>query len=76
MAKIRNNPDGAAFQDVCSALKHCGWTLDHCTGSHYIWYSPARFRLPLQKRADGKAKGYQVRQFIEQQDKETHHEEE
>jgi len=71
LAKIRNNPDGAAFNDVCAALKHCGWVLDHCTGSHQIWYSPAAFRLPLQKRSDGKAKGYQVRQFIDQYDKEA-----
>ena len=74
LAKIRNNPAGISFKELCSALGHCGWELDHQTGSHVIWRSPAGFRLPLQKRLDGKAKGYQVKQFIEQHTRETVHE--
>jgi predicted RNA binding protein YcfA (HicA-like mRNA interferase family) len=71
LAKIRNNPDGISFKELCSALGHCGWVLDHQTGSHLIWHSPAGFRLPLQKRPDGKAKSYQVKQFIDQYIRET-----
>jgi len=37
LAKIRTNPDGSAFKDMCSVLAHCGWTLDHCTGIHNIY---------------------------------------
>jgi predicted RNA binding protein YcfA (HicA-like mRNA interferase family) len=74
LAKIRNNPAGISFKELGSALSQCGWMLDHQTGSHMIWRSPIGFRLPLQKRSDGKAKGYQVKQFIEQYTREAGHE--
>jgi hypothetical protein len=34
--------------------------------SHQIWYSPTGHRLSIQEGRDGKAKGYQVEQFITQ----------
>jgi hypothetical protein len=34
------------------------------TFSHEIWYSPGRRRLPIQPTGNGKAKAYQVRQFL------------
>jgi len=74
LTKIRNHPEGISFKELCSALGHCGWVLDHQTGSHLIWRSPNGFRLPLQKRPDGKAKGYQVKQFIDQHTREANNE--
>lgn len=44
-------------------MKHQGWILDHQRGSHQIWYSPKSFRLSVQDR-NGRAKGYQVKQFL------------
>jgi len=37
---------------------------DHQKGSHQIWYSPKRYRLSMQEGKGGKAKGYQVEQFL------------
>jgi len=64
IAKARRNPKGLRFTEFETLLSHCGWRLDHQTGSHRIWYSPHKFRLPLQPMKDGKAKGYQVKQFL------------
>lgn len=61
--KAINNPDGISFDDFCTIMKHQGWILDHQRGSHQIWYSPMSFRLSVQDR-NGKAKGYQVKQFL------------
>lgn len=58
-----NNPAGLSFDDFCTLMKHQGWSLDHQRGSHQIWYSPGLYRLSVQNR-DGKAKSYQVKQFL------------
>lgn len=71
LEKARRNPNGLRFGDFETLLRQCGWTFDHQTGSHRIWYSPTRSRLSLQETRDGKAKGYQVRQFVAQYTKET-----
>ena len=75
LEKARRNPNGLRFGDLATVLKQCGWTLDHQTGSHQIWYSPQKHRISIQEGRDGKAKGYQVRQFLEQYDQETSNEE-
>jgi len=46
--------------------KGSGWTFDHQRGSHRIWYSPTGYRLSAQEGRSGKAKGYQVEQFLRQ----------
>jgi predicted RNA binding protein YcfA (HicA-like mRNA interferase family) len=61
--KAKNNPDGLSIDDFRAVMKHQGWTLDHQSGSHQIWYSPKLYRLSVQDR-HGKAKGYQVKQFL------------
>jgi hypothetical protein len=63
LTKALNSPDGLSFSDFQTLMSRCGWVLDHQTGSHQIWYSPKAFRLSVQNR-NGKAKGYQVRQFL------------
>lgn len=67
--KAINNSDGLSFDEFCTIMKHQGWTLDHQRGSHQIWYSPKAFRLSVQNR-NGKAKGYQVKQFLARLEKE------
>ena len=57
------NPGGLSFDDFCTLMKHQGWCLDHQRGSHQIWYSPTFYRLSVQNR-QGKAKSYQVKQFL------------
>lgn len=63
--KAMNNPDGLSFSDFQTLMKHQGWVLDHQRGSHQIWYSPKFYRLSVQNR-NSKAKGYQVKQFLNQ----------
>lgn len=63
LQKARNNPDGLSFQDFETLISRCGWKLDHQNGSHQIWYSPNGFRVSVQNKS-GKAKGYQVKQFL------------
>ena len=63
--KAKSNPSGLRFQEFETLLKHCGWRLDHQKGSHKIWISKNGMRLPIQT-SSGKAKGYQVKQFLTQ----------
>ncbi len=74
LEKAQNNPSGLRLSEFETLLKACGWLLDHQRGSHRIWYSQQETRLPIQKSKDGKAKGYQVRQFLRIYDEETNEE--
>ncbi len=73
LSKARNRPNSLHFREFETLLSQCGWHFDHQTGSHRIWYSPDRYRLPIQSKR-GQAKGYQVREFIMQYDRETQNE--
>ncbi len=61
--KAKNNPGGLHFSEFITLMKHCGWILDRQKGSHQIWISPKRNRLPIQDK-NGTAKKYQVEQFL------------
>jgi hypothetical protein len=63
LVKARRQPAGLSFDEFKALLVRCEWVFDHQTGSHEIWYSLGRYRLPIQS-AGGKAKGYQVKQFL------------
>lgn len=83
LGKAKRNPNGFRFGDFETVLRQCGWTFDRQAGSHgarvisafRIWYSPRKHRISLQEARDGKAKGYQVRQFLERYEKERNDEE-
>jgi predicted RNA binding protein YcfA (HicA-like mRNA interferase family) len=64
LAQARNNPQGLSFADLQTILRQAGWVLDHQKGSHQLWYSPEGKRLPIQEGKSGKAKAYQVKQFL------------
>ena len=66
IARAINNPKDLSFGEFQTLLSQAGWTFDHQKGSHQIWYSPRRRRLPIQEGKGGKAKGYQVEQFLMQ----------
>ncbi|MGK7916845.1 MAG: type II toxin-antitoxin system HicA family toxin [Prochloraceae cyanobacterium] len=55
---------------VETLLRQTGWTFSRQRGSHRLWYSPDGKSLPIQPRKDGKAKIYQVQQFINYQQEE------
>ena len=63
LEKAKNNPNGLSFEDFQTLMKRCEWVLDHQRGSHQIWYSPQSYRISVQNW-NGKAKGYQVKQFL------------
>lgn len=63
LTKAKNNPDGLAFEEFEALLAACNWQFRRQSGSHRLWYSPRCCRLPIQNRG-GKAKGYQVKQFL------------
>jgi hypothetical protein len=62
--RAMNNPKGLSFGEFQTLLRQAGWICDHRKGSHQIWYSPKLRRLPIQEARNGKAKGYQVEQFL------------
>jgi predicted RNA binding protein YcfA (HicA-like mRNA interferase family) len=64
LEKAKRNPDGLRFAELETLMQQSGWTLDRQKGSHRIWKSPKGARLPVQEAKGGKAKGYQVKQFL------------
>ncbi len=69
LKKAINNPNDLSFADFESLLKQYDWMFKRQTGSHAIWHSPTGYRLVIQNKS-GKAKGYQVKQFLMQIEKE------
>ena len=63
--KVRRNPNGVKFQDFTSWLEDNGFSLDRVRGSHHIFVHPG-IETPInaQKKNDGTAKAYQVKQAI------------
>lgn len=72
LEKARNNPEGMRFSDLVLLVESAGFTLRGSEGSHRLYVHPdVPERLNIQRGRDGKAKGYQVRQFLAVLDK--HH---
>ena len=69
LTKARNNSKGLSFDEFEALLTACGWQFRRQSGSHRLWYSPGGCRLPIQN-SGGKAKGYQVKQFLQTLDEE------
>lgn len=65
LERVRNNPRDVRFPDLVSLAEAHGFVLDRSEGSHRV-YKHARVRelLNLQPRKDGKAKPYQVGEFL------------
>ena len=63
--KIRRNPNDVTFQDLISWLEDNGFSLDRVSGSHHLFVHPViEFPINIQKKKDGTAKAYQVKQAI------------
>ena len=71
LEKAKRNPQGLQFSEFENLLSLCSWTFKRQTGSHRFWYSPRQYRLSIQLRKDGKAKAHQVKQFLEQYEREN-----
>lgn len=68
--KAINSPQNLTFDEFETLLRQTGWILSRQKGSHRLWCSPKGKILPIQPRKDGKAKVYQVQQFIKYQEEE------
>ena len=63
--KIRRNPNNVKFQDLISWLENNRFSLDRVNGSHHIFVHPIiETPINIQKKKDGTAKTYQVKQAI------------
>lgn len=74
LEKAQQNPNGLKFNQFERLMHGCRWTQRRQQGSHRIWYSPGGYRLSVQPNKS-MAKGYQVRQFLAQYNKENEDEE-
>ncbi|VEP14990.1 conserved hypothetical protein [Hyella patelloides LEGE 07179] len=68
--KANSSPQNLTFNEFETLLEQSGWKFSRQKGSHRLWYSPNGQPLPIQPRKDGKAKPYQVQQFIKYQQEE------
>ncbi len=64
LRKALNSPKNLAFGDLVSLVEAFGFRLDRVRGSHYIYDHPEIAELVNIQDDDGKAKPYQVRQFL------------
>ncbi len=66
LERVRNNPRDVRFSDLLTLVEAHGFVLIGPGGtSHRQYRHPkSRTRLNVQPRADGKAKRYQVEQFL------------
>ena len=63
--KIRRNPNSIKFQELVNWLENNGFSLDRVNGSHHIFVHPIiETPVNIQKKKDGTAKAYQVKQAI------------
>jgi hypothetical protein len=70
LAKARQVPNDLSFDEFETLLKRSGWVFKRQSGSHRVWLSPGNRALPIQSNG-GKAKSYQVTQFLLMMEKEN-----
>ncbi|MBC8440394.1 MAG: type II toxin-antitoxin system HicA family toxin [Deltaproteobacteria bacterium] len=63
--KIRRSQNNIKFQEFVTWLEDNGFSLDRISGSHHIFVHPI-IETPInaQKKKDGTAKAYQIKQAI------------
>ena len=64
LRQILNSQKNVSFQDLVILVKAFGFTLSRISGSHHIFVHPNIPNLVNIQDVKGKAKPYQVRQFL------------
>lgn len=64
LQQVLNNPKNVNFKDMVSLIEAFGFTLSRINGSHHIFSHPEISELVNIQNVKGKAKSYQVRQFL------------
>ena len=66
---MRNNPQDVRFSELVLIVEATGFEFKRQIGSHRQYWRPeARAALNLQPDKHGKAKPYQIREFLEAMD--------
>ena len=64
LRQILNNPKSVSFKDMVSLVEAFGFNQARINGSHHIFTHPDIPELVNIQNVKGKAKPYQVRQFL------------
>jgi predicted RNA binding protein YcfA (HicA-like mRNA interferase family) len=64
LQKVIAGKTNIRFQEICSLVEAFGFRLDRISGSHYIYVHPQVPELVNLQNVKGKAKPYQIRQFL------------
>ena len=64
LRQILNNPKDVSFNNLTSLIEAFGFTLSRINGSHHIFTHPDISEVVNIQNFKGKAKPYQVRQFL------------
>ena len=64
LLKALNAPQNLRFAELCTLAEAFGYRLDRVSGSHHIFVHPRATRPLNLQEVGGKAKPYQVKQFL------------
>jgi hypothetical protein len=64
LRKVLSGSDNIRFADLVAAAEAFGFRLDRVSGSHHIFIHDAMAELLNLQDRKGKAKHYQIRQFL------------
>lgn len=64
LRKALASPNNLRFGDMTALVEAFGFTLSRTSGGHHIFSRPGIPELVNLQEVDGKAKPYQVRQFL------------
>lgn len=64
LQKVRNSPANIHFADICKLAEAFGFRLRGKRGSHRVYTHPGIREILNFQNVGGKAKPYQVRQFL------------
>jgi predicted RNA binding protein YcfA (HicA-like mRNA interferase family) len=62
--EFRHENKNIRFEELCRLAEAFGYRLDRVSGSHHIYEHPQAERPLNLQNVGGKAKAYQVRQFL------------
>lgn len=64
LKRILNNPKDVGFDDMVKIVESFGFELGRISGSHHVFSHPELSEIINLQNVGGKAKSYQVKQFI------------
>jgi predicted RNA binding protein YcfA (HicA-like mRNA interferase family) len=64
LLKALQSPQNLRFAELCTLASAFGYSLDRVRGSHHLFVHPGASRPLNFQNSGGKAKPYQVKQFL------------